>query len=56
MHIKSVHTTPPFSPMSDDEEDDVEFVVGVDVATDESAELTLLAPSSSSFVSWPESS
>lgn len=53
IHIRSVQTTPPFRPMSDDEsvEGDDEFVVAVEVATDDGAALTLLGPSSLSFES-----
>ena len=54
MHIRSVQTTPPFNPTSDDDPvvvGDEEFVVDAEVATDDGAALTLLGLSSSSFAS-----
>ena len=57
MHMRSVHTAPPFIPMSDDESVvemvEVVFVVGVEVDVDDGAKLALLALLSSSFVSCP---
>ena len=57
MHMRSVHTAPPFMPMSDDESVvemvEVVFVVGVEVDVDDGAKLALLALLSSSFVSCP---